>query len=157
MNIENKIELTGFVQYISNFADWEDIEDIQILLDDLLNTMDKNEEYRKLKGLRKEYRFFYGLQRQSELDNILSLMKICKRLGVDVPQTKINTENIEETYDEFWDSINEQVPMSDDMAMKIVGIADKTLEMEDDFMEFLNEDTVYNVMDKCHDILELQI
>lgn len=155
MDIETKIKLTKFLKYIVNFADWEDLEELQIMYDELVDG--ERDNFAKLSRLSRQYNFFKGLSRQTEMDNIISLMKICQRLGVDMPQLQIDFENIEETYDLIWNSINEQVPMSDEMAMGIVRIAETLMGKEYEMREFLNDHTVDEVMNRCSDIVELEI
>ena len=155
MDIETKTQLTGFLKFICNFADWEEIEELHEMYDEVLDGEWDN--FRKLRRLGREYSFFKGLSKQTEIDNIISLMKICQRLGVDMPPLQIDFENMEETYDLIWNGINEQVPMSDEMAMGIVGIAVTVMEEEDELREFLNDHTVDDVMNRCSDIVELEI
>ena len=155
MDIETKIELTKFLKYIVNFADWEDLEDLQEMYDEVVHG--ERDNFARLSRLSMQYGFFKGLSKQTEIDNIISLMKICQRLGVDMPQLQIDFENMEETYELIWNGINEQVPMSDEMAMGIVRIAETVMEEEDELREFLNDHTVDDVMNRCSDIVELEI
>lgn len=155
MNIETKTKLTGFLKFICNFADWEDLEDLQEMYDEVVDG--ERDNFTRLSRLSRQYSFFKGLSKQTEIDNIISLMKICQRLGVDMPQLQIDFENMEETYDLIWNGINEQVPMSDEMAMGIVRIAERVMEEEDELREFLNDHTVDDVMNRCSDIVELEI
>lgn len=155
MDIETKTTLTGFLNYIRDFAYYEGFDEIESRCKELMEDGDGN--YVQLSHLKRQYVFFNGLSRQTELDNIISLMKICHRLGVDMPQIQLDFENIEETYDLIWSGISEQVPLSDEMAMGIVGIAEKIMDMEDDLRENVGEITVDDVMSRCFDIIELEI
>lgn len=102
--------------------------------------------------LAKEYKFFKGLRKQSDIDNVISLSKIVSRLGVETPKVKLDFNNIEKTYDEIWNDINEQIPVSEEkmewakeIAQDILyNIEDYSLysrlELERLCMELLNED-----------------
>ena len=80
--------------------------------EDLLNSL-REMEFGKLLKMEKKYRFFKGLNKQSKLDNVISMMKIFESLEVELPNIKIDTMDIDKTCDELWESINEQIPVSD--------------------------------------------
>lgn len=69
------------------------------------------DESSTLTDLTIEWNFFNSLHRQTRFDNIISLIKISERLGVEL-DCCINFEDID--YDIIWDTINEQIPISDE-------------------------------------------
>ena len=67
----------------------------------------------KLFSLLEEYDFFNDIQhKQGPFDNVISLMKIVKRLNLEMPNVQISTLHVEDSYDEMWEGINKQIPMT---------------------------------------------
>lgn len=155
MDIETKIKLIKFLKYIETFANWDIIEYFEEMWFEVVDG--ERDNFARLSRLSRQYDFFKGLSKQTEIDNIISLMKICQRLGVDMPQLQIDFENMEETYELIWNGINEQVPMSEEMAMGIVEIAVKVIREEDKVREVLTDDMLSDIMNRCYDIAELEI
>ncbi len=82
------------------------------LADELYNNgLLLEDESSKLTDLTLEWNFFNSLYRQTRFDNIISLIKISERLGVEL-DCCINFEDID--YDIIWDTINEQIPISNE-------------------------------------------
>ena len=106
MDITDKLELVRGYKAIQLMAN---LDGNRELLDELYGL-----GFDDLLNMEMEYRFFLNLHKQSKYDNILSLMKIFRRLGVEMPNIRINLENIDETYDKLWGSINDQITISDE-------------------------------------------
>lgn len=104
MDITDKLELVRGYKAIELMAN---LDDNRELVDELYGL-----GFDDLLNMEIEYRFFHNLHKQSKYDNILSLMKIFRRLGVEMPNIRINLENIDETYDILWSSINDQITIS---------------------------------------------
>ena len=105
MDLADKLELCKGHRAISLMARLDGDED-------LLNFL-REMEFGKLYKMEKKYYFFKGLNKQSKLDNVISMMKIFESLEVELPNIKIDTMDIDKTCNELWESINEQIPISD--------------------------------------------
>lgn len=110
MSIEDKVKLTDFIQKMRRTAcNWEHYYDMECLKNELKGLFRCQSKEARLS---KEYKFFKGLHKQSDIDNIISLSKIVTRLDVETPKVKLDFNNIEKTYDEIWNDINNQIPFS---------------------------------------------
>lgn len=105
MDLADKLELCKGHRAISLMARLDGDED-------LLNSL-REMEFDKLLEMEANYNFFKNLHKQTKLDNVISMMKIFGNLGVELPNIRIDTMNIDKTCDELWESINEQIPVSD--------------------------------------------
>lgn len=83
----------------------------------------------KLFLLLEEYDFFNGIQhKQGPFDNVISLMKIVRRLNLEMPNVQINTLHVEDSYDEMWEGINKQIPMTPQQKAEIRNFASEFLD-----------------------------
>lgn len=98
--------------------------------EDLLNSL-REMEFGKLLKMEKKYHFFKGLNKQSKLDNVISMMKIFESLEVELPNIKINTMDIDKTCDELWESINEQIPVSDNDYHNLISLMKDIVDDDD--------------------------
>lgn len=105
MDLADKLELCKGYNAIKLMASLDDDEDLLNFLGEM--------DFDKLLKMAGKYHFFNKLHRQSKLDNVISMMKIFETLEVELPNIKIDTMNIDKTCDELWESINEQIPVSD--------------------------------------------
>jgi len=109
MLLVKKIDLNN--RYKDIMFDLEHFQEGE-LADELYNNgLLLEDESSKLTDLTLEWNFFNSLYRQTRFDNIISLIKISERLGVEL-DCCINFEDID--YDIIWDTINEQIPISNE-------------------------------------------
>mgnify|MGYP006988891166 FL=1 len=66
----------------------------------------ESDEFQKLKQFTDEFYFFQHLHRQGHFDNMISLLKIIKRLDVNI---EIDMNINDNDYDKIWKKINEQI------------------------------------------------
>ena len=82
----------------------------------------------KLFSLVEEYDFFNGIQhKQIPLDNAISLMKIVERLDLKMPNVLINTQHVEDSFDEMWEGMAKQLPMTPQQKAEIRNFASEFL------------------------------
>lgn len=123
MDLEDKLELCKGYRAIKLMARLDSNEDLLNLLMEM--------EFEKLLKMGEKYSFFKGLNKQTKLDNVISMMKIFESLEVELPNIKINTMDIDKTCDELWESINEQIPVSDNDYNKLISLM-KNIVNDDD-------------------------
>lgn len=152
--IAEKIEMIDFLVNVKDIAYWEDIDFIYYGARSIINGHYRK-EFDKLYNLRREYAFFGALTKQSDIDNILSLMKIAKRLNVKMPKMELDFDNVIATYDEIWEYIGGQVPMTPIMKFHIRKLANEILSREDELLEEFGEYKVDRLVDNSIAILEI--
>lgn len=116
MDIKDKIELCKGYRAIKLMANVDGNNDLMNLLNEM--------EFEKLLRMETKYHFFNKLHKQTKLDNVISMMKIFESLELELPNIRIDISNIDKTCDELWDSINEQIPISDndyDTLIRLMG------------------------------------
>ena len=105
MDLADKLELCKGYRAIRTMARFDNDGDLVRTLNEM--------EFDKLLEMEANYNFFKRLHKQTKLDNVISMMKIFGNLEVELPNIRIDTMNIDKTCDELWESINEQIPISD--------------------------------------------
>ena len=149
MRIEDKAKLMKFIKELRHLAcnyEWEEN------MNHLKNMLrEKSRCSAKESKLGKEYEFFKGLHKQSDIDNIISLSKIVSRLGIETPKVKLDFNNIEETYDKIWNDINEQIPIDDDELNWATELAQDTIYNIDKF--HVRDEVKYEMMKICMKLL----
>ena len=123
MDMEDKFRLLRICEAIRLMAWVDGNRELQQRMDEI-----KCVELKEIHDLETEHTFFNHLHKQSELDNVLSLMKIFKRLELDIPNIRIELTNINSTYDKLWDSINEQIQVPDDTFDELIDMMNEIID-----------------------------
>lgn len=157
MDLADKLELCKGYKAIKLMASLDGDEDLLNYLGEI--------DFDKLLKMAGKYHFFNKLHKQTKLDNVISMMKIFESLEVELPNIRIDTMNIDKTCDELWESINEQIPLSDNDYHALISLMKDIVDDDEinhpntkrklnDVLENLNEIGEYDDIGDWYDYID---